>query len=549
MDFLEVDFGKEIAAILGGGSDVGKPSICNFKNMLESAILMREHIVNRQSSIIIHSDVDMDGIGSGYILNRFLASVGVEHRLGNTINNTKEHGIMKKHIDWFNSHGGGLLVILDSSSNSIDLIKKAEGDVIVIDHHEVSHNETIGNTVGGKYIIVNNTLDNDDLAIQNYLYTPITAYKGDNNMSCGLVVYEWLRVFEELVRMPDIIDTMKLYQWAGITLFTDVIPTSNLRNLYYIDKTVHTDYGEFEGTLGIIVNELSYNKTLDKSFINFTLAPRINKAIRAGSAKHALTIILKQPEKIRELDIYSKNQDDAVNSVISESGIQSIVANSETYMIVDITNTLASSAYTGVIASKLMTEYSKDVIVCVRVSEGYYRGSVRGLSKEIDYRDIFSREVGLYAEGHTGAFGVAGSLEDMEKALSLCGKVRLGDSGVDRHESLLLHRILMVEPLKREYKDNIRRIDLQDFKLKQGLLKISLANSYLLSEESYELWVENYGKFEYKQIGKLYIYNINGLECKSFELLSSQYISIYVEYSKQINIYARNVTNIGNILR
>lgn len=547
MDFLEKDFGIEIGGILGGSREPSEPGLCNFINTLHSAILFRKHICGT-GNIIIHSDVDVDGVGSGYILNRFLSNVGVNHRVGNIINSTKVHGIMHKHIDWFNSHGGGLLVILDSSSNSLDIIKRAKGDVIVIDHHEVSHNELTGDTDGGRYVIVNNTISNKDITIQLYLTDKIDTYDSNVDMSCGLVVYEWLRVFERLVGLPDIVERLKLYQWAALTLFTDVISTSNLRNLYYIDKTVHAGMGEYEGTLNILLDKLSYTKVLDKSFINFTLAPRVNKAIRAGASKVVLHTILKEPEKVVELDVYSPIQEDIIKRVIDvdsntgEIRTNGIVANGDTYIIADITDIGISKDYTGVIASKLMNEYDKDVVVCVRGHGNEFSGSVRGLSKGVDYRGIFSNEFSLYAEGHSNSFGVTGTIDKIEDALKYIGNIRKnGDTKLNR-------RIMLVEPLRLEYSDDIPRISMERFIREQGLLKMALANSYLISDESYELWVENFGAFTYRQKGKLYIYNINGLECKSFELLNSRYISIYVEYSNQINIFARNVNTTGNLL-
>ena len=138
-----------------------KPSLIGFKNTVEAIKLLRKHIVN-DSTILTHCDVDVDGVGSGYILDRFLRNQGV-NKIKYVINKEKEHGIQASHVDHINSEGSiDLLIILDSSSNDIELIRKFKCDVLVVDHHEVLHNNLYIKD-DYEYIIVNNMVENLDV--------------------------------------------------------------------------------------------------------------------------------------------------------------------------------------------------------------------------------------------------------------------------------------------------------------------------------------------------------------------------------------------------
>ena len=77
-----------------------------------------------------------------------------------------------------------------------------------------------------------NTLDNPSSLEIKELYkslngnteeNQLTSYKSDDRMSCGLVVYELLRIYQYIYHLGDVLENLRLYQWSGVTLFTDSI--------------------------------------------------------------------------------------------------------------------------------------------------------------------------------------------------------------------------------------------------------------------------------------------------------------------------------------
>lgn len=527
-------FPESIQNVLVETSMEYSPTLCNFINSQKAIELLNKHL-NNPKLIGVHCDVDMDGIGTGYILNRFITWLGFSYKLGFTINNEKEHGIQEKHINYFNNSGNtGLIIILDSSCNELDLIKRFNGDVIVIDHHIVQHNELSGSTAGGEYVIVTNMVDNIDggMVLMNGEIVP--PFQADSHMSCGLVLYEFLKLYQAYYGMQDMLEAGQLYQWAGVTLFTDAIKLSVPRNQYYMNKTVHS--ATIEPTLSVFTKLLnSYRGTLDKSFINFTLAPRINKAIRAGKSKDALRIVLSEPHSIKSLDIYAAEQERALSNL--RSNIRVGNNPNDEYVFKDLSDTGISKSYCGVIAAKLVSEYGKNAVVAVYKPEAeLYYGSFRGLDQSVDYLGYFSSVYPeMYAQGHETAFGFRATAEQIDILMKGAAKLVRKDIGSDKRYYLTAGN--MAEKFR-----GVHHIDdMQAFKRQQGILNLAIANSKLSTEEAINIMTLNDPNWEPTQRGKVYMYDICGLQCKAFERLTTEWVSIYVECSNNIEIYVRNV--------
>ena len=61
-----------------------------------------------------------------------------------------------------------------------------------------------------------------------------------------------------------------LYQWAAITLITDVINTLNERNQWYLAKTMCNM--EVEHSLSVMLQSINqFKASLDKSYIGYTI--------------------------------------------------------------------------------------------------------------------------------------------------------------------------------------------------------------------------------------------------------------------------------------
>ena len=182
-----------------------------------------------------------------------------------------------------------------------------------------------------------------------------------------------------------------------MTLFTDAILLGNERNQWYVQNTVHES--NIEITLNALMKALSkYNSRVSKSFINYSLAPMINRAIRVGASNEALAVVLKYPEYINELSKYKSNQDIAISNGVG------MAVDHGSYYTLDITNTNISKSYCGVIAGRLCNGIKN--AIAYRVDNGIAKGSFRGRDSKADYRRQFEiYDKSIKALGHAQAFG------------------------------------------------------------------------------------------------------------------------------------------------
>lgn len=518
-------------SIVTGEEKPSKPELIVFNNSA-IALKMIHDCISNEGHIGVHCDVDVDGIGSGYEISRFLITQ-TKIPVTYIINKDKIHGIQKKHADYFADKQLDLLIIVDSSSNDIDIIKQFNCNVLVIDHHELSHNELHGHTNDGKheFIIVNNTVSNSELSEieclirqnNNTASEKLSIYEADDRMSCGLVVYELLRVYCKAYQLGDILDNLRLYQWVGVTLFTDAILLNTPRNQWYIENTVHSN--EIESTLGKMLAVLNpFKITLDKSLINYTIAPVINRAIRAGHSGDALNCVLFYPDKIGSLLVHRQAQDEAVKVGVSD------IRAYESYIIKDMSSTNIHKNYNGVIASRLCGENNKNTVV-YHVTDGIAEGSFRGRISGVDYREVIDKyDDTTWAQGHKTAFG----FKCPEIKLSgILDKLREEESNISDKKLLTAGSLNNIEP------GEFIIEDMDEFKKQGGIWKLGIGNSKVSTDEQILITVSSSDASLVEQKGKLYIYNVLGLVCKAFEPITKPIINIYVEYSKQIDCYIK----------
>lgn len=528
-DIFEKIWGNKVVT---GEEKPVKPNLIAFRNSDIALSLLHKHLNKQNGRIAVHCDVDVDGIGTGYIIGKFITYITGRAPLY-IINKDKDHGIKQKHVDYFKDKQLDLLIIVDSSSNELEAIKGFDCDVLVIDHHEVNHSEYNGNTTrdGCVYTIVNNTIDNSDvdsikLWMNNFNSNSsenLESYKADDRMSCGLVVYELLRLYCEAVGPKNLLENLKLFQWVGVTLFTDSISLNTPRNQWYIENTVHSS--ETENTLLNILKEMnSFKQYLDKSTINYTFAPVINKAIRAGHSGEALSAVTHNNKIIGSLQQYKDTQDQAINIGVSDFKA------TDSYILRDMSATNVHKNYNGVIASRLCGEYNKNCVV-YRVSQGIAEGSFRGRYQNVDYRMLI-KEYNEYseAEGHKTAFGFRCRECDID---DIMGKLTSIESIASDQYLLTAGQINKTSP------GQFVIDDIEEFKRQGGLWKLGIGNSKLSTDEQILITVSSSDAVLFEQRGKLYIYTVLGIKCKAFEPITKPIINIYVEYSRQIDCYIK----------
>lgn len=489
--------------------DENTPEIIKFINADEACALLDKHIKS-DTPIYLHADVDFDGIGSAYEVDNFIKTISPHRKIKSCINKEKSHGITAKAVNFFNQTSGGLVIIVDSSSNEVELTRKIKHDVLIIDHHDITVDTKMltGNTAGGKYTTVTNVLDSE-------------SFKASSYFSAGLVVYELLRYYQKTRGITDILEDKRLYQWAVCTLFTDVINTDSPRNLYYINRAFSDD------TLEVNLKQLirlanKYKTNLSKSLIGYSLAPMFNRAIRAGHSGDALRIALNSPESVLELSQFKQYQAELLEDLLVYA------EESFGYAKVDIGKLNIPASYTGIAASKLLDRYKKSSIAYL-VEDNIVKGSFRGLYEDLNYRKMIA-ELGYFAEGHGNAFGFKIPVNELHNVMQEI-------TSLEQHYS------------KKEYltcgsveERGIHHIDdMNEFKRSGGLWKIGIINSKICGGTgNLNLIASIKDVFLLNETDKMWEYSCCGIKCKAFEKIESNEVTLYIEYDDSLSFYLRN---------
>lgn len=534
-----------------------EPSMVGFHNTVSACELLHKHLEDPYSRVVIHCDVDIDGLGSGNILYKFIkAMYPLKHssRMINLcINKEREHGIRDGYAKLTQQTPIGLFIILDSSSSELDIIRQFHCDVLVIDHHEIDHDTYRGKTESGHdFILVNNLIapgdsEHDDinnwLSPENPNSDAISKYEVTDKMSCGLVVYELLRVFEQkYFPASDVnLKTLMLYQWVGVTLFTDAIILQTPRNIYYIYNTTHSR--EIEPWLKASIDCLSnsrFNPYLDKSFINYSLAPTINRAMRAHKLCEALNCVTSDVLILKDFKQYQELQ----NSILDKA--LSIVEEHENYCLVDITN-IAPASFAGVTAGRVSDKYRKPCLVYT-TSSGFIKGSFRAANAttEHDYRlDFVNSSSLIHAAGHKQAFGFSIdspsiSYNILDSIFSASSKAIQSDELSNTFRYYLTAGDKLPESLRGKH--HISNSMIEAFRKSSGFMKLGMGNSMLSSREIIDIVVDSKEPELIAQTGKLYKYCLFGIECKAFQKIdtfTNPVARLYVELSGSLEFYIK----------
>ena len=521
--------------------NVKRPEMIVFNNTDKAIMMLYKHIMNK-SRIGLHTDVDMDGVGCTYIMKSVLNSFGCNNLIP-MMNSNKEHGLKIDSVDKLNNLGLDLLVVTDSSTNNVEEIKNMGCDVLVIDHHDVKINCFSGkcNDSVHDYVIVNNNIENSDFEIikcwldkiNNLAFNNVVNCTGIPNMSCGLVVYELMRIMCTAFNNEKLLEEKLLYQWVGITLFTDAIDLKCERNQWYIKNTVQCKERERTiNTIMAIIAKYKFNtgSSVDKSFITYTFAPIINKSIRANAGSKALDIILNRPNDILELKEYEEVQENAINKVLYTDVKNKVKRKFVGNVIFVDTNGKIPKTYNGVIAGKIVGNENKNCVV-YSVIDGYAKGSFRGRYQGIDYRKFFDN----YSEtssgdGHDTAFGFRCLPDELPTIMNSLHSI----------EPLELKKPLI--SLGRDYNGIYHADTVADITKNFGLMMISIGNSRVTSDDEVRISISKNDIQDIGMCGKVYNYDVLGIQCKAFsDILADDNNGLYIysEYSKDMVNYIK----------
>ncbi len=361
-----------------------------LSGMTEAVERIKQAKINGEN-VLVFGDYDADGICATSVLYYCLKEFGIvartvipEREDGYGLNVAKITNLnLEKKID--------LLITVDCGISDYDKIEEIKGlgiDVIVTDHHEPPS------------ILPNCIKINPKLPYQDYPFNGLcgagVAYKLGSAL-IGVLADNYLdfTALATVADSMDLVDENRSIVVEGLKLF----------NSYKIRE-------QFKVLLG------DNNRSITAQTLAYTIAPRINAGGRMGNANLALNLFLSESSsdifdytaKLGEYNLQRQAECDAIyreaKELITEKGL-------EGDEIILVENPTWKTGFIGIVAAKLVEDYSRPVIVFAGQEDGCLKGSARSVEDINIYDAICSAQDLLIGfGGHSQAAGISVSMEN-----------------------------------------------------------------------------------------------------------------------------------------
>lgn len=367
---------------------------------------------NLSKNILIVVDCDCDGFTSAAIIYTYIKKIQPEADIDYIIHEGKQHGL-EDCIDYIlnNEKKYEVVILPDSSSNDFEYheqLKAQEIGVLVLDHHIVD------SQISDNAIVINNQTS------PNYHNKDLTG---------AGVVYQFCRFMDGLL---DCNYSKDLIDLAALGIIGDMGSMLSLENRYISKAGLEHITNPF---LKVLVEKQSFamQNKVNAETVAFYIVPLINAMIRIGKHEEKLRLFeafidgnkmvvsnkrgAKGTMEFLSLESYrectnaknhqTKIRDEAVEKLEMKIFKRDLLENKVLFIRLDEEDSFPSEL-NGLIAMQLSAKFKRPTIVARINSEGFVRGSARGLNKsELDNFKEFLIESGFfeYAQGHANAFG------------------------------------------------------------------------------------------------------------------------------------------------
>ncbi len=345
-----------------------------------------------EESVVIYGDYDADGICATAIMYLALRDYGI-NAIPFVPERTSGYGLSVENIDYImDKYLPSLVITVDcgiSGYNEVEYLKDLAVDVIVTDHHELP--DRLPDT-----LTVNCKIPSD------YGFDGLCGAGVAFKIACALIgerAYRYL----DFAAIATIADSMPLIKENRDIVFEGI-------NL--IKK------GECSPAVKELI-AISNLKEVNSTSLAYVLAPRINAAGRMGDADSALKLMISSDNGLIEqlclkLNAYNQTRQTECENLY-KSAREKLVNTSYNKKIIIMEDDEWNGGLVGIIASKLVEEFSRPVILFVN-NNGKLHGSARSI-ENINIFDAISscKEYLSDFGGHAQAAGITCTFENYPK--------------------------------------------------------------------------------------------------------------------------------------
>ena len=225
----------------------------------------------RGERVAIFGDYDVDGAASSALLYRFLTHFGVEATIYIPDRIFEGYGPNPAAIGQLIDNGAQLIVTVDCGSTSHESLAVAAErgiDVVVIDHHQVTHELPVA------HALVNPNRE-DDLSGQGHLCAAGVVF---------LVLVATLRQLKEQGHpAAATVDLLSFLDLVALATVCDVVPLKGLNRAYVVKGLVAARHQKNAG-LAALLKVAGLSGPVTPYHLGFLIGPRINAGGRISDA-------------------------------------------------------------------------------------------------------------------------------------------------------------------------------------------------------------------------------------------------------------------------
>jgi len=389
-----------------------------MKNMDIAVERLSQAILNNEK-ILVYGDYDVDGTTAVALLFSFLSEVigadykkYIEYYIPDRY--TEGYGISDKGIEYCRDNNFTLLISLDcgiKANDKVDLANSYGIDVIICDHH-----------LEGEFLPKAVAILDPKCSQCNYPYKELSG--------CG-VGLKLIQAYCQKFELPDQLWLSKL-DLVAISIASDIVAiTGENRILAYYGLMIINRFPRM-GVKSIIEQSgikiqyppkenTIFNRQIQISDLVFFVGPRINAAGRINTGRESVKLLICEDEdKSFDIGKNINSHNDTrreLDKKATEEAINLVLANEEYKHRKSIVlyNPVWNKGIIGIVASRLVEEFYKPVIVITDSPDGLITGSARSIKEFNIYNGIdFCSDLLEHFGGHKFAAGLSLKKENLD---------------------------------------------------------------------------------------------------------------------------------------
>ena len=364
---------------------------------MKKAVERLNQALGAKEKVMVYGDYDVDGTTAVALVYRYLQRFysNVEYYI--PTREDEGYGISMQGIDYAQSIGVKLIIVLDCGIKAVDEIAYAKSkgiDFIICDHHVPD------DVLPDAAAILNPKLSDD-----KYPYKDLSG--------CG-VGYKFMQGFAKSNGIDNMYDLENSLDLLAVSIAADLVPLTGENRILAHYGIKRLNNNPCAGLRSILRLCRLQRKEITISDIIFKIGPLINASGRMQSGQDSVELLITRNssaayEIIKKIDSYNQNRKELDRNITEEAN--AIIENHKEEMgskkPIVLYNRDWHKGIIGIVASRLSELYFRPSVVLTYSNDGYATGSSRSVRGFDIYAAIKSnRDLLENFGGHTNAVGL-----------------------------------------------------------------------------------------------------------------------------------------------